>query len=93
MAVLRTTTVCAVSSPANITHELKTPLTAISGLPTHHKSRYIVEGEDDLRNWRSSIVRRAAWRRLSTTSPRCLAWTRPDVQLKAKAVPFSSTAW
>ena len=73
---------------ANIAHELKTPLTAISGY-AELIANGMVEGEDDLRNLAvASIVRQAAWQRSSTTSLRCLTWTRPSVQLRARRCPL-----
>ena len=74
---------------ANITHELKTPLTAISGY-AELIANGMVEGEDDLRNFGGRIYREAG--RLaalsSTTSLRCLTWTRPSVQLRARRCPL-----
>ena len=63
---------------ANITHELKTPLTAISGY-AELIANGMVEGEGDLRNFGG---------RLSTISLRCLTWTRPSVQLRARRCPL-----
>lgn len=73
---------------ANITHELKTPLTAISGY-AELIANGMVEGEGDLRNFGGRIYREAgAWQRLSTISLRCLTWTRPSVQLRARRCPL-----
>ena len=73
---------------ANITHELKTPLTAISGY-AELIANGMVEGEDDLRNFGGRIYREAG--RLAALVNDILTLSNldePNVQLKARQCPL-----
>ena len=76
---------------ANITHELKTPLTAISGY-AELIANSMVEGEDDLRNFGGRIYREAG--RLAALVNDILTLSNLDEAERAsegEAVPIGST--
>jgi len=84
----RTTTVCAASSRRISPMSSRRRLRRFRAMPSSSQTAWSRARATCATLAVASIVRRAAWQRLSTISLRCLTWTRPSVQLRARRCPL-----